>query len=165
MLQGKYSEGHSHLSGPWNAGHDSGNRRERMSERKRTLQSSTEVGTSRALKGFHANTIMQRGLSLLRGCTKRLLVPRGMYELLQPGKPFQKQTAGVFVQIGFHSQRKWLHKPMETEQFRQEVLECVAAKLVSPHRTLLPRNPPHQHLHRVRFPFTEIYPGHAFKCS
>jgi len=39
-----------------------------------------------------------------------------MDELLWPDKPFEKQTAGVFVQIGFRSQRKWLQKLIETEQ-------------------------------------------------
>ena len=53
-----------------------------------------------------------------RGCTKSLLEPISMDELLWPDKPFEKQTAGVFVQIGFRSQRKWLQKLIETEQWK-----------------------------------------------
>jgi alkyl hydroperoxide reductase subunit AhpF len=40
-----------------------------------------------------------------------------MDELLQPDKAFQKQTTGVFIQIGLRSQSRWLKKAMETEQW------------------------------------------------
>jgi hypothetical protein len=45
-----------------------------------------------------------------------------MDELFRPDKPFQKQTTGVFVQMGFRSQRKWLYKPMDTEQWKKASL-------------------------------------------
>jgi len=41
-----------------------------------------------------------------------------MDELVRPGKLFPKETAVVFIQIGFRSHSKWLKKPMEAEQWQ-----------------------------------------------
>jgi hypothetical protein len=57
-----------------------------------------------------------------RGCTKSLLEPGCIDELFRPGKPFQKPKRDIFVQMGLGLQRKWLKKPLETQQWEMASL-------------------------------------------